>query len=506
MATIEFSAEGIVLNANRNFLRAVGYSLDEIRGRHHRIFVAPAEAESPQYEEFWARLRSGQEVRGVVSRVAKDGSAIYLNATYCGLPGPDGRPARFMKFAIDVTAETMASKQATMAQSMLENCPVNVMFADKDLVLRYMNRASREQVRKYQAHLPFPADQMIGRSIDVFHKNPSHQRRLLANPSSLPHSANIKLGPETLEVNVWPVHDHRGEYAGAMVNWQVLTERLAAQEREKQASEHAARTANELSQSAGQLTDLSQQLSAAAEETAAQASLVSAASEQVSRNVEGVSTGAGQMMAAIREIASSANESARVAGQAVTAAASTNQTITRLGSSGVEIGKVIKVIATIAQQTNLLALNATIEAARAGESGRGFAVVANEVKELAKETAKATEEIGSRIEAIQSDTRDAVSDIGQMTQIIHQINDLCSVIASAVEEQTATTNEIGRNISEAAKGVSEIARSVSGVAQAAGQTSGSATSTLQTAQAVSGAASQLDELVRIIRGQGQLAG
>ena len=193
-------------------------------------------------------------------------------------------------------------------------------------------------------------------------------------------------------------------------------------------------------------------MAANAEETSAQANVVSAASEQVSKNVQTVATGVEEMNSSIREIAKNATESARVAGQAVSAADTANKTISKLGESSSEIGKVIKVITSIAEQTNLLALNATIEAARAGEAGKGFAVVANEVKELAKETAKATEDIGHKIEAIQADTRGAVDSIQQIGKVIAQINDISNTIASAVEEQTATANEMSRNVGEAAKG------------------------------------------------------
>jgi methyl-accepting chemotaxis protein len=184
-----------------------------------------------------------------------------------------------------------------------------------------------------------------------------------------------------------------------------------------------------------------------------------------------------------------------VAKAAVGVAQQTNQTISKLGESSVEIGKVIKVITSIAQQTNLLALNATIEAARAGEAGRGFAVVANEVKELAKETAKATEEIGLKIETIQGDTRSAVTAIGEVSGIINQINDISNVIAAAVEEQTATTNEIGRNVGQAAQGTQEIARNISGVASAARNTSAGAADMQRSVSTLSGVSQQLDELI-----------
>jgi hypothetical protein len=250
-----------------------------------------------------------------------------------------------------------------------------------------------------------------------------------------------------------------------------------------------------LTASSEELTGVSHQMAGAAEETATQANVVSAASEQVSKNVEVVATSAEELMASIREISKSSNEAARVAKNAVGVAGLTNQRIGKLGESSIEIGKVIKVITSIAEQTNLLALNATIEAARAGEAGKGFAVVANEVKELAKQTAQATEEIGQKIGAIQSDTTDAVKAIGEITAIINQVNDISNTIASAVEEQTATTTEIGRNVQEAAKGSAEIATNIAGVATAAKATADGALKVQRSSQAVNGMAGELGLLV-----------
>jgi methyl-accepting chemotaxis protein len=184
-----------------------------------------------------------------------------------------------------------------------------------------------------------------------------------------------------------------------------------------------------------------------------------------------------------------------VATSAVKTAETTNATVAKLGESSAEIGQVIKVITSIAQQTNLLALNATIEAARAGEAGKGFAVVANEVKELAKETAKATEDISQKIEAIQSDTKGAVEAIGQITGIINQLNDISNTIASAVEEQTATTNEIARNVQEGAKGGAQVTENIASVAQAAKSTTQGANDTQTAAGELARLAAELQQVV-----------
>jgi methyl-accepting chemotaxis protein len=250
-----------------------------------------------------------------------------------------------------------------------------------------------------------------------------------------------------------------------------------------------------LNASSDELAGVSHQMAGAAEETATQANVVSAASEQVSKNVQVVAASAEELMASIREISKSSNEAARVAKNAVVVADQTNQRISKLGESSVEIGKVIKVITSIAEQTNLLALNATIEAARAGEAGKGFAVVANEVKELAKQTARATEEIGQKIGAIQVDTKDAVHAIGEITTIINQVNDISNSIAVAVEQQTVTTTEIGRNVQHAAKGSGEIATNISGVASAAKATADGVQKVQQASQSVNEMAGQLAQLV-----------
>ena len=253
--------------------------------------------------------------------------------------------------------------------------------------------------------------------------------------------------------------------------------------------------AQTLSASSEEMTAVSQTLSATAEETSAQANVVAAASDQVSGNIQTVATGAEEMTASIKEIAKNSSQAAEVANEAVSVAARTSETIAKLGQSSAEIGEVIKVITIIAEQTNLLALNATIEAARAGEAGKGFAVVAAEVKELAKETAKATENIGNKIEAIQLDTKNAVAAIDQISHIIAKINDLQNSNAGAVEEQSATTNEMGRNVSDASRSSNEIAENISNVAQSAEGTTKAATDTMQSAQELARLASNLQHLV-----------
>ena len=250
-----------------------------------------------------------------------------------------------------------------------------------------------------------------------------------------------------------------------------------------------------LAGSAQEMAAVNSQIAVNSEQTSSRADMVASAAEQVSANVDTVAAASEEMTASIREIATSAADAAGIARGAVEVAQSANTTVAKLGVSSAEVGNIVKVITSIAEQTNLLALNATIEAARAGEAGKGFAVVASEVKDLAQETAKATEEISSRIQAIQTDTSAAVDAIAQIAEVIERINAYSDTIASAVEEQTATTSEIGRSVAEAATGSTSIAENITGVASAAQSTNAGVGESRRTSDELARLAGELQALV-----------
>ena len=496
-AVIEFNLDGTIITANENFLTVLGYQLDEIKGRHHSMFVEPSFRESADYKRFWRDLNDGKFQAAEYKRIGKGGKEVWIQASYNPIFDLNGRPFKVVKYATDVTATKLktADHEGQLAaigksQGVIEYKLDSTIITANDILLKTFGFRLEEIQGKPHSILVDAATRESAEYKQFWQDLREGQYKRVES-KRVDHA-----GKEIwIEANYNPILDLNGRPFKIVNFCTDITEKKRAEISQKRTLEIVTQNAQALGSASEELSATSTQMVGNAEETSTQANVVSAAAEQVSKNVQTVATGTEEMSASIKEIAKNAQDAAKVATTAVKAAETTNATITKLGESSAEIGKVIKVITSIAQQTNLLALNATIEAARAGEAGKGFAVVANEVKELAKETAKATEDISQKIEAIQGDTKSAVLAIGEISTIINKINDYQNTIASAVEEQTATTNEISRNVAEAAKGSTEIAQNITGVAEAAKSTSSGAADTQRASGELSRMAAELQEVV-----------
>ncbi|MBI1247704.1 PAS domain S-box protein [bacterium] len=390
-AIIEFTLDGKVITANDLFLKTLGYTLPEIVGRNHRIFVDPKFAQSPDYQDFWQVLLSGRHHAGRFTRYAKDGSPVYIQASYNPIFNRDGKLCKIVKFATDVTEQVHALNEATRLQNIIESLPINVMYADLDLVINYANPASMASFQKIAQLLPVPVESIVGSPLKIFHSKPEVQEQILSDPSNLPIKTEFSLGSEVIRLEVSAIYDHDGKYIGPMACWSIQTEQ------------------SKIRSKVGNLATVG---------------------STVANNV-------GEMVASMDEMAGRVCRNAELAEDTDRQVSDAGSWIRQLSQSSQEIGGIVGTIQELAEQTNLLALNATIESARAGEAGRGFAVVANEVKSLAKSTSEATENIAQRIKNIRENIDRVVETNQSITNSVSEVNQNSNAVAAAVEEQTA---------------------------------------------------------------------
>lgn len=364
------------------------------------------------------------------------------------------------------TERLKTEREANIKSSMVESAPINMMTTDLDGVITYLNPAAIKTLRAYEQALPVAVSDILGSKFDIFHKDPAFQQGLLRDiERSFPRTAILTYGGLTMDLSATVIRDKNGQPLGLQACWSDVTEIEKNKKLKEQLDLQVAENASQVAGAATELSAQGEQMGNNVESVSLEVRKTNEQSEVVRRQMDEVMSATEEMNTAVQEISSGAQEAAKISNEAVDTAMQANSIVAALGDSSAEISNVIKAISTVAQQTNLLALNATIEAARAGEAGKGFAVVASEVKELAKETRGATEDITKRIEKIQSDTARAVKSIESISEIINRLSQIANSTASSVEEQAVTTNEMSKNIAEANAGASQISESMEGVSK-----------------------------------------
>ena len=418
-------------------------------------------------------------IAGPIRRLTRVVQTIASGETGQTVPYTDlrdevGRMAASIERLQDVMRQTFLQSQ------MIEQMPVGVMTAEPDGECRitYLNAEAKRLLGTVEGSLPIPVERLMGQSMDVFHADPGRQRAILGDPAQMPRRLRIKIGPETMELRVIATYDRQGSYAGPLILWRQLSSQVQLVDQFNRSVGAIARMVGE---SAHGMQEAASGMQASAVDAGARTEAVATASDEAARNVSAAAAGAEELTASITEISRQVEEQARIAATAVQNAAATDASVRGLSEAAERIGTVVQLIGNIAGQTNLLALNATIEAARAGEAGKGFAVVAGEVKSLASQTARATEEIGTHIGAMRQATGDAVEALRSITATIERMNQIATNIAGSVEQQGAATQAIAQSVALAAAGTAEVNGNVGVINQAVSETEDKAATVLQAA-------------------------
>lgn len=489
-AVIEFGLDGIIRHANENFLNALGYTLDEVKGKHHRIFCDPTYTASADYRAFWEKLGRGEFDAGEYRRIGKGGREIWISASYNPILDWNGKPIKVVKYASDISRQKLKDQELaalSKTQAVINfNLDGSIVDANENFLTTLGYRMEEIKGKHHSmfcdpSYVASPAYREFWDALNRGQFQQGQFKRMARGNREVWIQASYNPVFD-LSGKVFKVVKYATDITSEKKDWIELVATLAD-------------TASQLGAASEELTATATQLSANAQKTTEQSQSAAVSSEEVSRGVQAVATNTEEMTASIKEIAKNTATGSQKTKESLKKAQETTVIMGQLGDSSKEIGSVIKVISSIAQQTNLLALNATIEAARAGEAGKGFAVVANEVKELAKQTAKATEEISAKVSTMQGSTDNAVTAIGEISKAVDEINSISMTIAAAVEEQTATTNEVSRVVAQSSKTVDNISVTIKDVSQAASQSSTGASQLLDASKGLSQLAVKLNDLV-----------
>ncbi|WP_019643514.1 methyl-accepting chemotaxis protein [Novispirillum itersonii] len=452
-AIIEFSLDGTILCANQNFCDLMQYSAQDLPGQKHRIFVSPEYAASQDYQEFWEKLRSGKQFTSSFQRFAKDGSTRWIQGSYIPVRDRSGRLYKVIKIATDITEEKQKALLQESQLAALNRSQAVIQFTVDGIVM-HANA-------NFLQTLGYTLEEIRGQHHRLFVDPAEHGSAeykafwsdLRAGEFRVSEFRRIgKGGREVyIQASYNPIFDAAGHVVGVVKFATDITAQV--QDRVRR---------NEVQQA---IDDELTQIVAFIDAANSQSTSVASAALQSSGNVQAIASGAEQMSASVMEISRQVTQASQISIEAAQQAEGTDQTVTKLMQATDRIGQVVRLINDIAGQTNLLALNATIEAARAGAAGKGFAVVANEVKSLASQTSRATDEITQQITAVQNSTQSAVGEIRSIATTIGNLSRISASIASAVAQQTATTHEISNNMAIAASGVESITASVNHIAR-----------------------------------------